>query len=436
MSLRARLVAAIVLALLLSFAAGAGLAAWQAARAVRTELAAALSSAGATAAADQAAPARIVASFDGNRHIRAQLTNPAGQILAASHPASTGIPPRWFQSAIAPTLAPLVLPTQAGFLTLTADATNESFERWSELREEVGLLALFFAAAVALSTLIASRALRPLTALAGGLARLGDGAQNVRVPAAGPPEVAALAHAFNTLSAALQSARAQNIRLQTQAALLAEEERAGIARDLHDEVGPLLFAISAFTATIARLTEANDLAGIPPHLAAIQDATQAIQSEVRDMLGRLHDVAPHSACLADLLENLAAFWRRVQPGITIQLALDPASAAITGPPSEILFRIAQESLSNAVRHGRPDQITLRVHRDGQDAILQVTDNGRLAGHSQTAPEPPGYGIAGMRARLAAAGGHLTLQHGAGWTVTARLPLHAHTAQPGNLEHTP
>ena len=416
MSLRARLVAAIVLALLLSFAAGAGLAAWHAARAVRTELAAALSTAGATAAADPAPPQRIVAGFDGNRHIRARLTDSAGQTLAVSHPATTGIPPRWFQSAIAPTLAPVTLPTQSGLLTLTADATNESFERWSELREEVGLLALFFAAAVALCTLIASAALRPLTALASGLARLGVGAQDVRVPAAGPPEVASLAHAFNTLSAALQSARSQNIRLQTQAALLAEEERAGIARDLHDEVGPLLFAITAFTATIGRLAKEGDMAAIPPQLLAIQDATAAVQSEVRDMLGRLHDVAPHAACLADLLENLAAFWRRVQPALDLRLHIAPSAAAITGQASDTLFRVAQESLSNAIRHGRPSRVTIQVERTEDGALLCVSDNG------QGGAEAPGYGLAGMRARVAAGGGQLDIAHGAGWTVTVRLPV--------------
>ncbi len=417
--LRTRLVAAIVLALLLSFAAGAGLAAWQAARSVRTELTAALDGARASAAAampDAGELARIVASFDGNRHIRAALHDASGRIVAASTPAAAGAAPRWFLTAISPTLAPVKLRAGSFALVLSADAANEGFERWSELRETVAVLALFCAVAAGVCSLTATHALRPLGGLSAGFARLASGARDVRVPQAGPPEVAALTASFNTLAAALQTARDHNLDLQTQANLLAEEERTEIARDLHDEIGPLLFAITAFTATIGRLAAEGDVSGIAPQLRAIQDATSAIQSEVRDMLGRLHDVTPQAASLADMLENLAAFWRKVQPDMVFTLHMDAASQALCGRPGETLFRVAQESVSNAVRHGRPRHVAISAGQTDGQAVLSVRDDG------QGGPALPGYGLTGMRARVAACGGRLTIGHGAGWTVTASLPL--------------
>jgi two-component system sensor histidine kinase UhpB len=426
MSLTLRLVTAIVLALLLSLAAGAGLAARQAIRAVQTELASALdgarvgaatalSAAAADGVLDAAEERRIVASYDGNRHLRARLLDAAGHVLAASRPAPGGAPPAWFMAAVSPPLAPVTLRAGADRLVLSADGANEGFERWTELCREIGGLALFCLLAAGLCTLTARRALRPLTALSGGLARLGDGDCHVRVTEAGPPEIATLARSFNTLSAALQAVRDQNQRLHRQAVLLAEEERTEIARDLHDEIGPLLFAVTAFAATIGRLAEAGDLPGIGPQLRALQAATEATQLQVRDMLGRLHDVTPQSACLADLLESLVAFWRPVQPTTDFALEVDPGAGALSGAVGETLFRIAQESVSNAVRHGRPPRIALRATLADGAAVLRVADDGRGG------PEAPGYGLAGMRARAAAVGGQLDIRPGAGWVVTVTVP---------------
>jgi two-component system sensor histidine kinase UhpB len=249
------------------------------------------------------------------------------------------------------------------------------------------------------------------------LARLGGGERDVCVPAAGPPEVAGLARSFNALSAALQAARDQNMRLQMQAELLAEEERADIARDLHDEVGPLLFAITAFTAAIGRLAAASDMGAIPSQLRSIQDATSAIQSRVRDMLGRLSDVTEQPVPLAERLRGLAAFWCRVQPEVDVALRVDDAAACLDGRVAEALFRVAQESVSNAMRHGQPRRVSVTVERLAAKVVLRIADDGK--GGEAAA----GFGMASMRARLAAIGGHLDVAEDSGWTVTATAPLH-------------
>lgn len=427
LSLRARLVAAIVLALALSFATGAGLAMWQAARAVRTELSAALDSARAGASAALAAAeesdgrlepaelARIVAAFDGNRHIRAELR---GEVAAVSRLAVAGHTPGWFLAAVSPALPPAILVAAGGSLILAADPANEAFERWSAMREELALLGLFSLLAGALCSVTASRALHPLLALSGGLARLGLGERDVRVAGGGPREISALAASFNALSTALQAARDQNRQLQLQASVLAEEERSEIARELHDEVGPLLFAITAFAAAIARLAAEGNFDAILSHISEIQAATSAIQGEVRDMLGRLHDMSPGAPGLASSLGGLLDFWRRVQPATVFSLDAGDGEPSLGQDAEEALFRVAQEGVSNAVRHGTPGHVTVRVLQEPGTVSLSVEDDG-TGGTVR-----PGHGLTFMRARVAAAGGSLAIMPGQGWIVTATVPAEA------------
>lgn len=425
MSLRARLMAAILLALVVSFGAGAGLSVWRAARSVRVELAAAVESArrGAAAALEGAASddeaRRVVDSFDGSRHVRAQWADASGAVSAASRPGAGAPPPSWFLAIAAPALPEASIPAGTGSLRLIPDPANEAEERWRDLQEQVGLLALFSCVAAALCAATVTAGLRPLNALSQGLARLGRGEPDVRIARGGPPEVADLAEAFNRLAESVRKANVQNASLQTQMATIAEEERTEIARDLHDEFGPLLFAIAAFAATIGRLAQDGDAASIPPRVRAIQDATAALQRQVRDMLGRLHEAEPEPADLESSLEGLIEFWRAVRPGTSFALETALDAGALGDAARETLFRAAQEAISNAVRHGRPSEVHVSAATSDGRAILRVRDDG--AGGD---PGDAGFGLPGMRARAAALGGRVDIERGRGWTVAVTLPLGA------------
>jgi two-component system sensor histidine kinase UhpB len=441
MSLRTRLLAAILLALLISFSVGAGLAVWHAARSVHDELAAALANArqGTLAALAELQPGpggeaelrRMVAAFDASRHVRVELLAADGAVRATSLPVVEPRPPGWFLRLVAPNLPPVRASVTGvpgiAALRLEADPANEAGERWAELREWVAGFAVFFLVAALLCSVIVTRSLRPLTGLAQGFARVGRGELRSELPEEGPPEIAALAGAFNAMAAALHAAEAANRRLSRQIVTIAEEERAEIARDLHDEIGPLLFAITAFTTAIGRHVETGELASVPAQLASIQDATARMQREVREMLGRLHEGGadsggPAPADLAAALLDIVTFWRGVRPETVFVCDADLANASLADAVRECLFRVAQEGISNAVRHGRPRRVSLRAWvRDGE-AVVAVQDDG--AG----GPEGPGLGLAGMRARAASLGGRVEIVRGAGWTVTVRVPLAADEAE--------
>ncbi len=428
MSLRFRLLAAIFLALLASFSLSAGLSVWHASRTTRADLAASLRDAGRSAqaalgilpagAAGSAALRGLVEAFDGSRHLQAALVAPGGAVAVMSRPAAIDPPPRWFVRLTVPAMAPISLPVRGvpgiAALLVTVDPVSEAAERWGELRGRLAGFATFFALAGLLGSVIVARSLRPLIALAQGLARLGRGETPPDLPVGGPPEVAGLARAFNGLSAALARAEARNRQLSLQVLTIAEEERAEIARDLHDEIGPLLFAITNFAAAIGRQVELGDVAGVPAQIAAIQDATARVQRGVRDMLDRLDEAgaAPDDlpASLADLLD----FWRSVRPETGFSLMADPVER-LSAEMRECLFRAAQEGVNNAVRHGRPRHVTVRLGAAAGDVSLSVADDG--AG----GVEKPGRGLAGMRARAAALGGTVGIARERGWEVTVRLP---------------
>jgi len=426
MSLRARLLAAIAAALLLSLAAGAVLALRDAARMVGAEMVSAMDTATLGIRADtardvhdEAALRRLVATFDGSRHVIVSLADANGHTLNASHPF---VPPRpapaWFARLATPPLATNTIPAPPFLLLVTPFPPSEIGERWSDARDLVLLLGLLSLLTGALCYATAAHAMRPLRALAAGFPRLGHGERRFQLPPVGPPEIAALTAGFNDMSAALAEAEAQNTRLNSQLLRLAEEERVEIARDLHDEVGPLLFAMTNFTAAARGLIAQGAHDAVPAQLHAIDTSVAALQTAVRDMLGRLRDTAPEPIDLADALGKLIRFWQGIRPDLDFSMSVSAGPRMIQHRTGDTLYHVAQEAVSNAVRHGKPSKVQVNLSADDDMLTLSVTDDG------SGTPSPGGFGLLGMHERLAAAGGTLKLHQGQGWTVTARVPAAA------------
>jgi two-component system sensor histidine kinase UhpB len=437
MSLQTRLLTSIFLALLISFTAGAGLALWQARQSVQAEQVAALANArqsvlaafaGLPAGAGQAPElARIVGAFDGNRHVRAEWLDRDGAPLAASRPAASPATPSWLLALIVPRLEPVLVPVSradAGWrVRLSSAPLNEAAERWMEWRARIAGFAVFFVTASILCSLTAARGLQPLTSLAQAMERVGRGETAPALAADGPADIAALARAFNAMAASLHAAETRNRRLERQIATIAEEERAEIARDLHDEVGPLLFAINAYAAAIGRQVQMGETEPVAGQLNAIRQAVGGLQHQVRDMLGRLTTGEAEAADLASALDGLIGFWRGVRPQTRFSLVVRAALDDLPDAARDCLFRAAQEGISNAVRHGDPGKVGVTVTGQGDGGILlRVTDDG--AGGAE---REGGLGLAGMRARAASLSGAVTIGRGRGWDVAVSLPTA--TAQP-------
>jgi two-component system sensor histidine kinase UhpB len=143
------------------------------------------------------------------------------------------------------------------------------------------------------------------------------------------------------------------------------------------------------------------------------------------MLGRLRPIGLAELGLIEAIDNLIEFWRRRHPEIAYRCDIAPEVAGCGGLIDTTVYRIVQESLSNALRHSRPSAISITVTSDSgareEDRALQVTvaDDGQ----GMSAEPGVGYGLLGMSERVKALGGSLAVSSGVGTglVVTASLP---------------
>ncbi len=439
MSLRLRLIVSFAIPLAFSLVFGCMLVSWHATRSVRTELTAALEvgrqsvHAGMeelSLAGDPGHDLRsLIRTFDGNRHVRATLLGPSGTVLVQSRLLSPAASvPGWFRDLIGPHIPPfdVAVPSDGAdepTIRLQTDPTNEAGEVWGEFHDAALALAVFCLLALAFTTWTVRRLLHPISGLIAGLSRVGSGDYDARVVEEGPAELAMLASGFNRMAARLTAIEAQNLRLHAQLASLQEEERADLARDLHDEIGPSLFAMSITAATIDALAKAGRSGDIPEQVRAIRDVIAGTQRHIKDILGRLRPGCAIELGLGPAVQSLIAFWRTHCPAIAFAVELSIDETMLSDVFKETFYRIVQEALSNAVRHGRPSRIGIAIKGGVGGTVLEVSDNGA----GSPAAERPGFGLMGMRERVAALAGTISIdgpKTGSGWRVVVRLPLPA------------
>ena len=218
-----------------------------------------------------------------------------------------------------------------------------------------------------------------------------------------------------------------NRLLTKQLVTLQEEERAEIARDLHDEVGPFLFATGADAAMIRQFLATSAFADARARADAIIDSVRGMQKHLRTILVRLRPGVLADLGLDRAVRGLVEFWRGRRPDITFVVSI---TAAPAHGVDNVAFRLIQESLSNAVRHAQASMIRVTV-RAMEDAVnVEVWDDG--IGYASE-DQAFGFGISGMSERVAAIGGTFATGNrsdGRGVIVSASLPL---TQAPGEID---
>lgn len=438
MSLQLRLIGLIALILLLSLLLGGAVACVSAARSVQTEMRAALAVGRHTveAAVDALEPAshvrpelaRIVRSFDGNRHLHVYLTaDPGVQATPAVEQPLLEPVPDWLVDLVGGREQTEQVPVAVGgrsygAIAIQTDPHNELVEVWNEFGDALLELGLFFVATIALVYVVIGRTLRPLDSLAAGLREIGRGNYRTRISAPLPPELSTLRDSFNAMAQRLSEMDAENRGLSHRLLTLREQERGELARDLHDEVGPFLFAINIDAETITRHVEEGHVSRIPEQVRSIVDAVAHMQKRVRRMLSRLRSVEVDEAGLVEAVGHLKQFWERRHPEIRFRVAIAPDCESFGEPLDQTIYHIIQECLSNAVRHGQPRTVAVTIARAEPDdgVAISVADDGR----GMSEPRNLGFGLVGMRERVEALGGRLTIASAErrGVTVSVALPL--------------
>lgn len=435
MPLRRRLLALVALVLALCLVAGGALTYWQGLRKIELEMSSAIEVAGSavgdaisTIGASGDSPAylhRIITSFDGDRHVVARLVGLGGTVDVSRLRPPVDPAPAWLYKLLAGPVHSrrFELPADLkhlGVITIEADPHNEIGEVWEDLKLKFLIIFGFCSVVLALIYAILGRALRPLEALSAALARVGQGDYTAHVAEAGPEDLNLIYRAFNRMAAQLRTAEQQNQRLNEQLSTVQEEERAEIARDLHDEIGPFLFAADVDAQSIPLLLSRDAAADVVSRSKAIRQSVQHMQLHLRGILSRLRPAMLIDQGLTHAVEQLVAFWHARRPQITFRTDIE--DARFPASIEEAAFRILQEGMSNAVRHGNPSTIELTAQRT-EDGALRVVISDDGSGIAATSTR--GFGLVGMKERVAALGGRLSVNGRVdekGVILIAEIPL--------------
>ena len=196
-----------------------------------------------------------------------------------------------------------------------------------------------------------------------------------------------------------------------------EEERARVARDLHDEVNQSL------TGLLLRLEAAREAA--PPELEAELAATKALANQaMRELLDLARNLRPTALDDLGLAAAIAGLVERLGAGdVEASIEVDGDFSDLGDDAQLVVYRVAQEALSNAARHSGAEHVAVALRHRPEEVELTVVDDGRGFAFDEA---DRGLGIGGMRERALLVDGELTLESrpDAGTTVRLTIPTGA------------
>jgi two-component system sensor histidine kinase UhpB len=343
-------------------------------------------------------------------------------------------PPAWFVTLVHPEKTtvnvPILIKGKPGSLLITSHPNDEMAEIWDGIITQLQIGTAIAIALFLITTRVVSRALAPIQTLSEAMTKIEAGGYDTRVRPDGPPELAAICGKLNHLAAVLGDAVDDKMRLAERVVSLQDVERKEIARELHDEFGPYLFALRAHAGALTRIADARDpnVEATRKHGSAILEQVNALQQTNRRVLEKLRPVGLTELGLREALGALLRLWGESHPDVVIETAISPLLGD-TGETADLtIYRTIQEALTNVFRHAgatcvnvtvEPTELPSGLTRTGRGgALVRVSDNG-----SGLRPDHKlGFGLTGMRERILALGGSLTIASGDnGVTVEAVVP---------------
>jgi two-component system sensor histidine kinase UhpB len=345
------------------------------------------------------------------------------QTPTASFVKPPGRVPDWFvKSLFVPDLgqhiAVLIQGRRVGDLVFEPDLSAQVYEKW------IGFLALLAASFIlavlagVISFVTIGTALKPMQDLGDGLARLRSGNFAKPVDCSGPPEIQESCLSVNELAGTLSQLNSENRNLIRRMVSIQDDERIDISRELHDELGPLLFAIRAnVTAMID-----DDGEGAPPSQLSkrrVLQAVEALQATNRRILDRLRPLLIEELGLDASIQKLLRDVHGQVPDMIVSVNIDPRIVTADKVVAQTIYRVLQESITNVLKHAHASKLKVKTEVVDHAVLVEVADNG------EAAPLLPkfGRGMTGMRERLRALEGTFVYDRADGWTtIRCSLPL--------------
>lgn len=279
---------------------------------------------------------------------------------------------------------------------------------WNQVRLATGQALVMGLGVLILGILLILHSTRPVQSIVARLDSLGAVGPQTRVPLRGFAEFRQIGVAVNDLGDRLARAEADRRALTRQLLEVEDAERRQLARDLHDEFGQILTATGALAAGIERRAGRG-----APEIAedgrTIRANVRRMMETLRGAFARLRPPELDTLGLTASLRQMVGGWSEAGGGqVRFDLRFDDLQEASLSPETALgLFRIAQEAITNAVRHGTPTRVGVSLSGGGSASVsLVVEDDG--GGRIDRPAERRGRGVLGISERVAAMGGTLDL----------------------------
>lgn len=348
--------------------------------------------------------------------------------------------PDWFAGLVSPPPNEMSIAFPGGKLIVRSNASRAVLDAWDSavllMLSALGLLLIVNA----LVFWLVGRATRPFADIVHALNQLENGRFDVALRALPGTEAAAIGAAFNRMVGMLQqhieterrAVRAES-RLSESRELgrwvdqKIEQERRLIARELHDELGQSVTAMRSMALSIAQRMELLDPQA-EQAARVIADESARLYTAMHGMIPRLTPLVLDKFGLVAALEDLVERTRTSHGDVHVewQLGLELDRVPLDTDAALVLYRAAQEGITNALRHGQAQRIVLALHGDEEAVKLSLTDDGRgLPGPDAVREAGAGhYGLRWLAERIENLGGELRLESAApgGAQLTVWLPL--------------
>jgi len=350
--------------------------------------------------------------------------------------------PDWFAGLVSPPPSKLSIAFPGGQLVVHSNASRAVLDAWDDFvlltLSALGLLAVVNAGVFWL----VGRATRPFGDIVDALNQLESGRFDVALRALPGTEAAAIGAAFNRMVGMLQqhieterrAVRAES-RLSESRELgrwvdqKIEQERRLIARELHDELGQSVTAMRSMALSIAQRVQSLDPQA-EQAARLIAEESGRLYTAMHGMIPRLTPLVLDKFGLVAALEDLVERTRNSHGEVEVEwhLAIELDRLRLDTDTALVLYRAAQEGITNALRHGEARRIVLALEGDEHTVNLTLTDDGRgLPGPEAARETSVGhYGLRWLAERIDSLGGELRLEPAApsGARLKVRLPLPA------------
>jgi len=380
----------------------------------------------------------LLDGLKGLRHVRIYRAGGDVSRTAAQEPFTHGAA-GWLASLAGP-IPSLEIPVEVngqsfGEIVVAPRADHEAAEIWDSIVAfTVVGLGLGTATLIFISLMIA-HLLKPIRRVGDALMVLDSGRYDILVPETGPPEISDICHKLNRFAATLERTISENRRLAERIIYVQDEERKELARELHDELGPYLFAIKAAVTVIDTEIKrgGTDHAKLLEASTTLLASMETIQRVNRRVLLKLRPLGLDEFGIEANLAALVALLRQTHANVAINLTVADDLPRCDETTNLTIYRLVQEGLTNAFKHAEASAIDVIVEpvetellpktmREDTRPVVRVT----VADDGKGLPKDlkPSYGIAGMSERVWATGGELTLSNrgSGGMALEAWIPV--------------